>query len=562
MDEKNYSDKIKYFEKPKSPLQEKAINSQNYTKNSVVFRNEKPFIDNNKKNKEIISEDDLDHPKPLPSDFEGKEEIKKYLLLQELRENKSYSKIKKEKIQVQNKNNQFHKFGTKLNKKEIAKLTENNDKNSLNIVRVNLKEINNILFKNKLKKKIKEEIKNNNSEINQEKNLRIKVHNLFKQNLLKEKELNNINRLKIDLKPIISDESNEKPAPTSPELNKKIVIKPFINKIINKTNNNHQKINTKYALYWIKHKQKLSFNENDFQSNNPMNTNSLSTTNTSINLNNKKAIVNSDIIKNNNHSFVKPIYMAHNPIKKIVFYPKNKNCSNITTTDAESSKEKNNDDNNLRNKILSLYNSNERMSKQTYSKGGKYNNIQTTYIISTRKSTSKNAIKVNKNSNLKNINKIYYIKRYDNLYEVNNINNSYSNILNKTLTNSNKTINSSREKNIHIIRKNIETDSFNNSHNKTVINTNRIRSFLSEKRCDCGINKYNNKNDNKIKNIKYNNTTRRFNKVDLKYYNENTNYFNQDISKNTFDFNRDWNIQLLSNYETFDSISPTRYYNY
>lgn len=100
-------------------------------------------------------------------------------------------------------------------------------------------------------------------------------------------------------------------------------------------------------------------------------------------------------------------FIYHKILKKNLFYQKNKNNPNITTTDADSSREKNK---NIRSQILNLNNSNDRMLKHTYSKGGKYNNIQTTYIISTKKSNSKNVIKVNKNPILNNKSKIDYRK--------------------------------------------------------------------------------------------------------------------------------------------------------
>ena len=79
----NSSNKISYSQIKthfQSSNQEISKNKFDSSKNNIIFRNKK--IDNKNKN---LDEDNLDHPQPLASDFEGRDDLRKTLILQEIK---------------------------------------------------------------------------------------------------------------------------------------------------------------------------------------------------------------------------------------------------------------------------------------------------------------------------------------------------------------------------------------------------------------------------------------------------------------------------------------------
>ena len=178
--------------------------------------------------------DNIDHPKPLESDSEDRENITKNIILKEIRQNKTDTKKNQNNFQKVNDG-----YFSIIQNKEKPILSQNKVKNEKSIVRINLNEVNKILFKNKIKHREKEENKNNNSDLKAKNNLSKKIQNIFKEN-------NNI------------------------------IIKPFINnKIktninnnnITKENNDKTTIKEKNNNNFTRHKKNLSLNEKEFSNN-------------------------------------------------------------------------------------------------------------------------------------------------------------------------------------------------------------------------------------------------------------------------------------------------------
>ena len=142
---------------PQSPFQGVLKNQINSSKNSIIFRN-KNIENPNKTLEDDIYDDNLDHPKPLESDFEGRDDLRN--ILQEIKEKKTNRKKIIEKNKVQELNDEYFKI---VNDIEKVQISLNNEQRQKKIVRVNLNEVNNIVFKNKFKMIKKEENKSNNN---------------------------------------------------------------------------------------------------------------------------------------------------------------------------------------------------------------------------------------------------------------------------------------------------------------------------------------------------------------------------------------------------------------
>ena len=514
---------IKHY--PQLITQGQALTPINYTKIPIIFNNNGKFIENKILDKKIITEEELDHPLPLESDFEVKEDIKKDIIIKEIKEYQIKNKKNKEKIR--------DKYIDFINIIKNAQVTQNSNKKEPKAERINLNQINNILFKNRFKKKIIEKNKNNISEVKPGKKLNKKSQNPFKENKLKNKNYLNP---KIISKKIISNESKKKS--TSFLLNKKLNFNQFIKKrVITNTNNKPQK-KDKDVNCIKKHKHISNLLEKDFPDKNPLNTITQSN-------DNKRAIMHSTIIKscdlsshNNNRSYAVP-YFSRNTEKYYILSQKNKNSPNITT-ETDSKKELNN---NIKNIILNLNNSNRRILKHTYSKGGKFNNIQTTYIISTSKSKSININKEDKNTILNRDSKGLYKRRNSPLNEYNKTFNICDSFWTKTSNRNNETINSSNISNIHITEKNSNKNSLN------YYQYNKLKTFFSVQR---------NKYYDSIYNYDYN-------KRNSKNNNNNNinNLYNENSFYNTIlDNNRYLNIPVYDNYKASNTNSYHNLYNF
>ena len=567
---------------PQSPFQGVLKNQINSSKNSIIFRN-KNIENPNKTLEDDIYDDNLDHPKPLESDFEGRDDLRN--ILQEIKEKKTNRKKIIEKNKVQEINDEYFKI---VNDIEKVQISLNNEQRQKKIVRVNLNEVNNIVFKNKFKMIKKEENKsNNNSTIKNEEKQIIKVKNTKINNPFREKDstiknkINYNNNVKLNYKQIRQNKNNstEKNNQTTSQLIKRNIISPVINKYThyintNSINNNNNKIQNqmkdKDSQYLTSHKQHSSLNEKNFDN---YNTIKISEKKSS-NMLKPKIKITSDINTINNRPYLNQIYVSENPKNIYMIHRKNKNNPNSKTTEVDSSKEKNK---------LKL-NEKEGILKQTIIKGGKFNNIQTTYIISSKKSNSKGIIKVNKNPIL-NYKLNHRIKNLT-LNNINNINNSYNNFLTKTPSkNTNDTFNTlnSTRSNIHICEKNPKKDAFRNYILNTEKNSNKTtkKMFLEKNKESISqnysipknrynnnkyITNYNYKNETNIKNIKYYNLTRSLEHNNIQYYNENNSTLNYDTYNNTynntFDDNLYWNIPQRNNYQVYDLKSYSKYYNY
>ena len=524
---------IKHY--PELITQGQALTPINYSKNQILFNNNEKFIENKILDKKNISEEELDHPFPLESDFEVKEDIKKDIIIKEIKEYQIKNKKNKEKIR--------DKYIDFINIIKNAKVTQNNNKKEQKAKRINLNQINNILFKNRSKKKIIEENKNNISEVKPGNKLNQKAQNPFKGNKLK--KMNYLNP-KIISKKIISDEYKKKS--TSFFLNKKLNFNHFIKKrVITNTNNKPQKKDKDVNLK-KNHKYTPNLFEKDFPDKKPLNTITQSN-------DNKRAYMHSTIIKscdlssNNNRSCTIP-YFSRKTQKYYLLSQNNKNSSNITATEADSKKELNN---NIKNIILTLNNSNRRILKHTYSKGGKFNNIQTTYIISTSKSKSINLNKDEKNTILNRNSKAHYRRRNSPLNEHNKNNNICDSFGTKTSNRNNETMNSSNISNIHISEKN------SNKNSLKYYQYNKLRAYFSVQRNKYYDSIYN--YDYNARNNNNNNLTKSIVQTSFQLYNENS-FYNKDTYNNVLDNNRYWNLPIYDNYKSSNTNSYNNLYNF
>ena len=528
---------IKHY--PQIITKRESLTPMNYTKNPIIFDKNREYIENKMPGKKIITEQELDHPMPLESDYEVKEDIKKNSILKEIKEYQTENDKNKEKIR-----DKYINF-IKIIKK--TKVNHDDNKKGQKTERTNLNQINNILFKNRFKKKIKEENKNNISEVKpkDKDKLNKKVQNQLQEN--KQKKINNPIP-KIISKKLIPDKSKKNCSSFC--LNKKFNFNQFIRQVITNTNNKFQKKdkdinNTNNNMHIYNLYQK------DFSDKNPINTNTQSNDNTMASIH-KPSIKSYDLNNYNNRSCLIPPYFSRNTQKYYLLSQKNKNSSIITATDSDSTKQKNN--NNIKNVILNLNNSNEKIYKHTYSKGGKFNNIQTTYVISTSKSKSINLNRENKNTILNNDNnKAHYRIRNKQLNEYNNTSNNYHSFEIKSSHRNYETMKSLSRNNIHIFEK--------NSYKNTLkyYQFNRLRNKLS-----LPSNKYSNSicnYDYNARNIKINNLTKRLDQTSYELYNENK-FYNQNIYNNISDNNRYWNIPVYDNYMVTYIKSYNNLYNY
>ena len=558
-----------------SSNQEVTKNQIDSSKNYIIFRNKK--VNNENKN---LDDDNLDHPQPLSSDFEGRDDFRKTLILKEIKENNNNSKIITQNIKVQNINDEYFKSVNNIKKIQIY---QSNEQNQKKIERVNLNEINNSIFKNKFKIKKKEENKNNNSKMKNEEKLIIKVRSSKPQNPFREKDTiikNKIkynNSVKFNLEQIRQNKANsiEKNNLASYQLIQSTITSPGIHKYncymsntnVNNNNKNIEIQNKSFESQYLTSRKQNSSNYNTTKKTEKKN-----------NDNNDMLIpkikITSDINKINNRPYLNQIYVSENPNNIYMIHRKNKNYTNSITTDTDSSKEKNI---NIKNDKLKL-NEKEGILKQTIIKGGKFNNIQTTYIISSKNPNSKGIIKVNKNPilNYKINNRIKDL----NLNNINNINNSYNNYFTQTPSKSNtetlNTLNSARNI-IHICEKNPKKDVLHNYKLNTAKNSNKtIKKIVFEKNKENlsnnysipknrynnnkYITNYNHKNESNINNIKYYNLTR-ITDNNIQYF-DNNNTINYDTYNNTLDYNLYWNNPQGYNCQVSGLKSFSRYYNY
>ena len=572
----NSSNKISYSQTKtdfQSSNQEISKNKFDSSKNNIIFRNKK--IDNKNIN---LDEDNLDHPQPLASDFEGRDDLRKTLILQEIKENNNNFKIITQNNKEQNLNDEYFKSVNNIEKVQKFQNTEQNQKK---IVRVNLNEVNNSLFKNKFKIKKKEENKNNNSKMKNEEKQIIKIRSSKPQNPFRENDsivTNKIsynNNAKFNIKQIKQNKTNspEKYNQTLSKLIERTITSPTINKnnyYINRTNSNNKiqiQNKTIESQYLTSRGQNSSYHNTTKKSEKKSNDMLI-----------PKIKITSDINKINNRPYLNQIYVSTNPNNIYMLHHKNKNYINSMTTDADSSKEKHIK---IKNEKLKL-NEKEEILKQTIIKGGKFNNIQTTYIISSKMSNTKGIIKVNKNPilNYKTNNRIKNL----NLNNINNINNSYNNFLTKTPSKTNtesiNTLKSARS-NIHICEKNPKKDALHNYILNTARNPNKtIKKMILEKNKENlshnysipknryntkYITNYNYKKDTKVNNIKYYTLTRSTDN-NMQYFDNNSTIFNYDTYNNTYnntlDYNLYRNIPQGNNYQVYDHKSYSRYYNY
>lgn len=526
--------------------------STNASKNALAFEN---TVSNNKINvieKGNLNEDNLDHPKPLESDFDGREDIRQSLILEDIRKNNKLNKENKAN-RVKNLQNDYSKI---VNNKENSKLTPNKNKNEKKIIRVNLNEINKIIFKNKFKRKQKETNKNNNTEVKEEQKSKIKVQNVYKQNpfIDKDIQIKYFNKVKIPPKQTITKERDKKQI--SIGLNKEIKSKVIEdkNKYYNNKTNNHTQINVKDALYFEKHKPKLTLGEKDIWISGTLNSSY-----TSLKTNNSTS--RTKISPGSNKQNYNQIYISPNPNQKYFLnqkYRKNANLTNIPTSETESPKEKNI---NIKKRLINIKNYDERTIKDTFNIGGEYNNLQTTYIISTKNIKPKKTIKVNKNIILNNSN----ICKLGNI----NLNDFDSNVycsLNSSITKSqnkkNEVNKSTHENNIHICPTDVKKNKFNRFNSNYILNTDRNKYFLQK-------NKYNNffnicdynTPKNNTKNNKYINIRTNIGQMSLNYSNGN-NYINNDIYNKTPNYQKNTRIPFWNNDIGSKVYTLSNNYNY
>ena len=145
----NKNKNLKIIEKSQSSDKKQF---QKVSKNEVIYRN---IGDNKTKinDEETMDDDHVDHPQPLSSDSEGREDIRKSQIIKEIKNNNRDNELIKENNKIQNNNCDYFDDINYINN---VLLNQNNNKIEKKIVMVNKKEINKIRIKNKLKNKIKQ----------------------------------------------------------------------------------------------------------------------------------------------------------------------------------------------------------------------------------------------------------------------------------------------------------------------------------------------------------------------------------------------------------------------
>lgn len=555
----------------KSPAKVIKINQ---FKNSVIYPNKNRVtkkFHNIKENND--SDDNLDHPQPLKSDFEGNEDVRQTLLLNELRErkNKKNENKEKEKKTENNFNNNLHdKYfnlikNTQIDYKDKINSTNNNRANN-KIVRVNLNEIN----KNKFKKIVKES--NNNQEPN------VKASFSYRQNPLQTNEnFNslNITNMRQTTKKNTYTNINRK---NIKQINKKFIKKPEVNKnsynnINNQTTNNKKSIKNNGLNIKEKNnitlnkKQNLNINTREYLNNNTLDnikknptrctsSNVISLKNESMNNSlNITKLKNSGPQRPKESRYINHIYISQNN-KNYRIHQKT-NISNVSTKMSS-------------NNIINTYDNNEEIKKETFTRGGKFNNIQTTFVVCSRKSESNNILKENINPNLSdNNNNSNYKIRTLTLNQINSFS-SFSNINNSNITDTPLKIcnsfSSTRGSNNHICEIKQRRDSIETYQSNNTINFKKIRKPTIRKKPvnlshnTIFSNRYYNRDyshyyfyDNKalnISNMKYNNLGGIIEKKGIIYFNGNTLNYDGNTYINTFE-NDNWFIPYKNHYNYY-----------
>ena len=133
----NKNKNLKIIEKSQSSDKKQF---QKVSKNEVIYRN---IGDNKTKinDEETMDDDHVDHPQPLSSDSEGREDIRKSQIIQEIKNNNRDNELIKENNKIQNNNCDYFDDINYINN---VLLNQNNNKIEKKIVMVNKKEINNI----------------------------------------------------------------------------------------------------------------------------------------------------------------------------------------------------------------------------------------------------------------------------------------------------------------------------------------------------------------------------------------------------------------------------------
>ena len=96
----NKNKNLKIIEKSQSSDKKQF---QKVSKNEVIYRN---IGDNKTKinDEETMDDDHVDHPQPLSSDSEGREDIRKSQIIQEIKNNNRDNELIKENNKIQNNN--------------------------------------------------------------------------------------------------------------------------------------------------------------------------------------------------------------------------------------------------------------------------------------------------------------------------------------------------------------------------------------------------------------------------------------------------------------------------
>jgi hypothetical protein len=285
-------------------------------------------------------------------------------------------------------------------------------------------------------------------------------------------------------------------------------------------------------------------NNNKIDNNNPKENNEIN----NINENNIKEVFNDDLGELEEIPTRKGVSIALYLFKQKKLINENETFGRYN--DRDYKKELNN---NIKNIILTLNNSNRRILKHTYSKGGKFNNIQTTYIISTSKSKSINLNKDEKNTILNRNSKAHYRRRNSPLNEHNKNNNICDSFGTKTSNRNNETMNSSNISNIHISEKN------SNKNSLKYYQYNKLRAYFSVQRNKYYDSIYN--YDYNARNNNNNNLTKSIVQTSFQLYNENS-FYNKDTYNNVLDNNRYWNLPIYDNYKSSNTNSYNNLYNF
>ena len=526
-----------------------GIKNNYYVKNSVIIRSRYSKPDKTNKNmreKKICNEleDNLDHPQPLISDIEGSDDIRESLLLNELRTNKKNKKKENEK--EKNSNNILHQKYFNFIKKTVINSNNNNNDNNKEI-RVNLNEIN---INNKLKKKLKEVKKDNEPNIN--------AHLSYNQNPFRlQDNLNKKNTKQVSKKNNVNKINEKKVSELCKRIKKPTIKKNDYNKINNQiTNNKTSKANnSKENNYFILSKEKLNINDKNINQNSEIyaSINTLATQNENENILNKpiqKTIT--DFNNTETSPQINQIFVSQNSLNYKI-HPKNKKISNVsnkTTSDEEF----------CQKRCSTLTNSTENIEgikRETFSRGGKFNNIQTTFVIFSKKSSNN----IQRQSGNLNSNLVSNLKTKSlTLKQMKSLSNLKSNAINTPL-HMNNNLSTISGTNIHICE---NKPSKNSILNKNYNNKKIKYSLLKEKPSNLPHNSnisyqnliYNNNyyynNTYNIRNIKLKNSGMIFDNNYPQYFNTtNSQVYNENAFHYILYDNRNSSIPYKDNYQYY-----------